>query len=416
MSLSIWYVSKYVSLPGCGSAGVRGYSLMRELARAGHKVTIITSDSNHLVTPPVLARHYLIQKIDEVDVCWVRTSKYGLAKSFRRILSWLHFEWRLLFIPRQQLSRPDIVIVSSLSLLTILNGLLLRLIYNCPLIFEVRDIWPLTLTEEGGVNRSNLFVALLGALEYLAYRCSDAIVGTMPNLAEHVENVLGFYRQTHCIPMGVDEASLSNSIRLSSDYLNAYFPVDKFIVAHVGSIGVTNALDTFFECAVLMKDLPDIHFLAIGSGDLREMYCSMYGHLANLSFPPKIPKEMVQDALSHCDLLYFSVFDSKVWEYGQSLNKVIDYMLAGKPIVASYGGYPSMVNEACCGSFLPAGSVVALKDEILRFYGMSEGERRSIGIRGRVWLLENRRYQNLAADYIGIMLKTAAKRRSCPSV
>ena len=42
---------------------------------------------------------------------------------------------------------------------------------------------------------------------------------------------------------------------------------------------------------------------------------------------------MVQSVLSRCDLLYFSVHVSTVWKYGQSLNKVIDYMLAGKPVV-----------------------------------------------------------------------------------
>jgi glycosyltransferase involved in cell wall biosynthesis len=411
MSLSIWYVSKYVSPPGCGSAGVRGYFLMRELAQVGHKVTIITSDSNHLIVAPVLSKRYLIQKADELDFCWVRTFKYHSAKSYRRILSWLHFEWRLLFIPRERLNRPDIVIVSSLSLLTILNGLLLRALYGCPLIFEVRDIWPLTLTEEGGFNRSNMFVALLGLLEYVAYRYSEAIVGTMPNLGKHVENVLGCFKETHCIPMGVDESSLSKPIPLSSDYLNAYFPAGKFIVAHVGSIGITNALEAFFECADLMKDLPNIHFLAIGSGGLRHMYLSKYSHLSNLSFPPRIPKDAVQSALSHCDLLYFSVHSSKVWDYGQSLNKVVDYMLAGKPVVASYSGYPSMINEACCGSFVPAGNVAALRNEILRFYGMSEVERQNIGARGRTWILGNRRYQKLAADYLEIMLKLVNTKR-----
>ena len=40
---------------------------------------------------------------------------------------------------------------------------------------------------------------------------------------------------------------------------------------------------------------------------------------------------------------------SKVWDYGQSMNKIVDYMMAGKPVVASYSGYPSMLNEAGSG-------------------------------------------------------------------
>jgi glycosyltransferase involved in cell wall biosynthesis len=95
---------------------------------------------------------------------------------------------------------------------------------------------------------------------------------------------------------------------------------------------------------------------------------------------------------------------SKVWEYGQSLNKVIDYMMAGKPVIASYTGYPSMINEADCGTYVPAGDVPALKQEIERYALMSEHDRMQIGARGNAWLVENRRYTRLAEQYLAILL------------
>jgi glycosyltransferase involved in cell wall biosynthesis len=112
---------------------------------------------------------------------------------------------------------------------------------------------------------------------------------------------------------------------------------------------------------------------------------------------------MVQSVLSHCDLLYFSVHVSEVWKYGQSLNKVIDYMLSGKPVVASYTGYPSMINEAECGGYVPAGDVAALRSEILRYVFMDANQRDAIGMRGREWILANRRYQTLAQNYLRIL-------------
>lgn len=403
MSTYIWYVSKYVAPPGSGTAGGRGYLLMKELAKLDHKVIIITSDSNQLATPPLLDVDYLFQEIDGIQLCWVRTMKYSIAKSFRRIISWLHFEWRLLWLPKSKLAIPDVVIVSSLSLLTILNGFWWRARYKCRLIFEVRDIWPLTITEEGGFKQSNPFVWGLAVVERLGYKYSDAIVGTMPNLGEHVQNVLGTIRPTHCIPMGIDESLFAAPSALPPGYEEANFPKGKFIVAHVGSIGITNALDTFLECAEAMQGSANIHFLLVGDGDLREVYRAKFSHLANLTFAPRVPKSMVQSVLSKCDLLYFSVHVSKVWQYGQSLNKVIDYMMAGKPIVASYTGYPSMINEANCGSYVPAGDVAALQQEVRRYVQMSALERRMIGLRGKAWLLENRRYPKLAKDYLDIM-------------
>lgn len=408
MSASIWYVSKYVAPPGSGTAGGRGYLLMKELAHMGHKVVVITSDSNQLAAPPQLDADYLLEEVDGIQLWWVRTLKYTVAKSIRRILSWLHFEWRLMWLPKKNLPKPDVVVVSSLSLLTVLNGLWWKTRYKCRLVFEIRDIWPLTITEEGGFNQSNPFVWGLGIVERLGYKYADAIVGTMPNLGEHVRNVLGYPRPTHCIPMGVDVDLYAMTAALPDGFEEINFPRDKFIVAHVGSIGITNALDTFLECAQVMSVSPHIHFLVVGDGDMRETYRRQYAHLTNLTFAPRVAKTMVQSVLSQCDLLYFSVHASKVWQYGQSLNKVIDYMMSGKPIVASYTGFPSMINEADCGSYVPAGDVKALQNEVQHYAQMQEAERVAMGARGKSWLLANRQYPKLAEDYLAIMLNSKA--------
>lgn len=243
----------------------------------------------------------------------------------------------------------------------------------------------------------------LALIEKLGYRYADAIVGTMPNLGEHVANTLGQPRLTHCIPMGVDDTSISGSESLPSDYVLQHLPKGKFVVAHVGTIGITNALDTFLDCAQAMSSDNRIHFLLVGEGDLREHYQRKYAHLENLTFAPKVAKQMVQSVLSHCDVLYFSVHTSNVWRYGQSLNKVIDYMLSGKPVVASYTGYPSMINEAQCGTYVPAGDVEALRIELLRYVSMDVLEREAIGDRGREWVLRYRSYQTLAQNYLPIL-------------
>lgn len=403
MAKCIWYVSKYVSPPSKGSAGGRGYLLMRELARLGYRTVVITSDSNQLTEVPVLVRPYLRQEVDGIDLWWVRTFKYRIAKSAQRILSWLHFEWRLLLMPKENLPRPDVIIVSSLSLLTILNGFLLRRRFACRLVFEIRDIWPLTIVEEGCFNAGNPFVRALGWIERLGYKYADAIVGTMPNLGAHVSKVLGEPRPTACIPMGIDDTVLAETQSLPTEYVERHLPRDKFVVVHAGSIGITNALDTFLDCAKALVNHPELYFLIVGDGDLRPRYQAKYGHLPNLTFAPKVPKQMVQSVLEKCDLLYFSVHVSKVWHYGQSLNKVIDYMLAGKPVVASYSGYPSMINEAGCGTYVPAGDVSALCTEVIRYAAMTSGERGVIGARGREWILANRNYRALATEYLKVL-------------
>lgn len=405
----IWYISKYVTPPGQGSVGGRGYLIMRELASLGHMCVVITSDSNQLAQVPDLTQPYVRQDVDGIQLWWVKTLRYQVAKSLRRIASWLHFEWRLWHMPKADLPKPDVLVVSSLSLLTVFNGFYLRRQFGCRLVLEIRDIWPLTITEEGGFSRWNPLVLVLGWVEKLGYQYADAVVGTMPNLAEHVQQVLGKPKPTYCIPMGVNEEALMLSEDLPPDYARRYIPHGKFIVVHAGTIGITNALDTMLNCAVLMRDNPQVHFLIVGDGDLRTQYQQQYAHLPNLTFAPKVPKTLVQAVLAKCDLLYFSVHVSNVWRFGQSLNKVIDYMLSGKPVVASYTGYPSMINEAGSGTFVPAGDVLALRAEILRYLAMPSEERASMGAKGRAWIVENRSYQQLAKEYLEILIGPVIK-------
>lgn len=409
MNKTIWYVTKYFSPKTATSPGGRGWFLVDEMRRAGYQVVVISSDSNNLVDLPVLKDRVTVQETDGVKIVWLKTMKYSVAKSLRRILSWFHFEWNLFWLNKRALPRPDVVIISSLSLLTIVNGLLMRFKYGCRLVFEVRDIWPLTIVEEGGFSNGNLFVKGLSWLERLAYRKSDAIVGTMPNLAAHVRAELGHDRPVYCVPMGVSQEHLNDVAEVPADYAERYLGSDKFKVVHAGTIGITNALDVFFETARAMREHADVEFVIVGDGALRESYQKQYGDLPNLVFAPKVPRNMVQSVLSEGDLLYFSVHDSKVWDYGQSLNKVIDYMLAAKPVVASYNGYPSMINEADCGVFVPANNVGAVVSAIVDMKSKSAEERAQMGIRGRQWLLQNRNYSTLANDYLSILFQGNAK-------
>lgn len=403
MPTTIWYISKYVTPPGAARVGARGFLLLREFVRAGHRALLITSDSNHLADPPRLTTARKTQTVDGVGVHWLRTRKYSGARSAGRIASWLDFEWQLLRMPKTDLPRPDIVIVSSLSLLTIFNGLLLRRRFGCKLVFEVRDIWPLVLTTAGNLSPRHPAVKFLGWVERLGYRRADLIVGTMPNLGAHVREVSGSMKPVACIPQGLGEELLDPPAPLPDGYAGAYIPRGKFIVCHAGSIGADNALETLFSCARAMRERRDIHFLLVGDGYLKETFRKECADLDNVTFAPPVPKAAVQSVLHHVDLVYFAVHQSPLMRFGQSLNKVIDYMLSGKPVLASFTGYPSMINEAECGTYVPAEDVPALCAEIERYAAMAPEQRATLGARGRAWLLRNRPYQKLAQDYLSVL-------------
>ena len=394
----ILFISLHVSTPSDFRAP-RNFSLMRSLVAQGYKVQIVTSTSDHLATAPQFKGSYHTEFIEGVEVTWVRCLNYKKTYSIRRVLSWLDFELKTLLLRKSALIDADYVIASSLSILSIISGYIYSRRLAAKFVFEVRDIWPLTLVDEGGFSQNNPIIRLLGYLEKFGYKKADLIIGTMPNLQEHVKNVAPqVSSDVICIPMGYSNWHLERQTNLRQDYENEYLPEDKFIVTHLGSIGLSNALETLIKCADQLCEYSNIHFLVVGQGDSLSKLKATTSNLKNITFAPHIPKEEVQSLLKKSDLLFFSSSKTEIWKYGQSLNKLVDYMLSGRPIIGSYSGYASMVNEAGCGEFVEAENPSILAKKILEYSEMSRSEIDSLGMNGQTWLLENRHYDTLASD------------------
>lgn len=404
MSKTVWFISKYyASPPNEGSGSTRVFLLMRELSKLGQQVVIFTSSTDPYSELKVSPSTTESRTVDGVKVWLLRGLKYKSSISLSRIFSWLHFEYVLFRDFRLESSKPDVIIISSPSILTIFNGLYFKWKYKSKLIFEVRDIWPLTLVEDVGMSRLNPFIMLMGVIEKIAYKYSHGIVGTMPNLKQHVKKILGYEKAVGFAPMGISADNFKEPTPLEDSYVKEFIPENKFLIIYAGTIGVANALETMFSCAATLSSDNDIHFLLVGDGPLLNKYKKDYAHLTNVTFAPKIKKSQVQSLLVYADLLYFSVANSEVWEYGQSLNKIIDYMVAAKPIMASYSGFPSMLDESGCGIFVPVDDIQLLTLEINRIKNLPANERMAMGQKGKEWLMNNRNYETLAKNYLKYM-------------
>ena len=405
--MNIWCISKYTSPPKYSKMPTRLFNYCREWVKMGHHVTYITSDANHLADYPATDKVYNKEVIEDIEVYWLKTKKYTKTASAERILSWLDFERRLFGLNTKDMKKPDIVIVSSLSILSIGYGYYLKKKYGAFLVFEIRDIWPLMMVEGANFNKHHPLVLFIGAVEKFGYQFSDLIVGTMPRLDLHIEEILGHRKfNFYCAPFGVMELSKADEkINLKEELFEHVFPKDKIIIGYAGSMGISNALEPFINTIQQVeKTIPNLYFVLIGSGDLRESFQEQLKSSENVKFLPRIPQNQVQNFLSNCDAVFLSTTNSKLWNYGQSLNKVIEYMTAGKPILALYYGYQSMINEAKCGFFITPESdqsaETAIEATLVEISNMSKNELREIGQRGKMWITKNRRYSILAKQYL----------------
>jgi len=314
------------------------------------------------------------------------------------------------FFNWKKVDKPNVIIVSSLSLLSILNGLYLKHKFKTKLIFEIRDIWPLTLVEEGGYSKYNPVVVFLSLVEKLGYRKSDLVVGTMPNIGQHVFNVTQNKNiNCACLPFGFDLKQYDLLDR-NEDILRKFdIPINKFIIGYAGSIGLSNGLGTLINVIKALNDDEQIFFLLIGDGGLKEKYENDLINCKNVIFTGNVERKHVSIFLSKCNALYFASLKSKVWDFGWSPNKLIDYMISGKPVIASYSGYQSMINEAESGEFVPAEDENALLNIFRKYAAMNHSELEIIGERGKKWLIENRQWNTLALEYLNTINKLFSK-------
>ena len=400
--MKILIISKYAFSKEVGFE-TRSFALSRIFVKKGHEVTIISSVDNYFGKFPAYKKNYNNQTIDGIKVTWVKTLNYTKTISLKRVVSWLDFEWKLLWLKKDLLNDPDVIIVSSLSLLSILNGVRLKKKFNCKLIFEIRDIWPLTLVEEGAYSPSNPLIKLLSRIERWGYKNSDLVVGTMPNIGEHVNNVTKMQINCACVPFGFHLQDYNGKLLNNEDTNRYEIPSNKFVIGYAGSIGLSNGLDTFIEVIKRLKDNQDIHFVILGGGGLCESYMKYLQECNNVQFISRVERHEVKTILAKCNVLYFAALKSRVWNYGWSPNKLIDYMISGKPILASYSGFQSMVNEANSGIIVPAEDEESLIKAINKLLLMPKEELEVMGEMGKQWLIQNRQWTTVADDYLSIM-------------
>ena len=399
---SIWYINKYASPPGA-NGGLRGLSLASEFIQHGHSAVVINSRSNHYVIQHeapgrrfspgfTYAEHWGVPTYTH------QTIRYSTTASAQRILSWLHFEIGLLFLPARRLPRPTHIIVSSLSLLTVLNGYRLARKFRARLVFEIRDIWPLSLTARTSLSKNNPVIAILSLVEKFGYGKADVVVGTMPNLVERVHSVADRKIRVETIGQGIDR-ELSTIAEIPA--LPTSNP--RFRVTYGGSIGRANALQTLLDVAESFAPHDGILFEFYGKGDYLSELQKKYEYHSTIKFPGPLPRVELFQTLRSSDVLIFATDNSEVWNYGQSLHKVVEYMAIGRPIIAAYSGFPSMINEADCGFFVPAEDKDALRQRIIDVKAMTIEERSAMGDRARKWILKHRTYKKLANDYLAIL-------------
>ncbi|MBF90977.1 MAG: glycosyltransferase WbuB [Flavobacteriales bacterium] len=386
----VWIINQYGGSRLHGMT-FRSYYLAKEFVKK-HKVYLFSASYSHVMSnPPVISGNLTREDIDGISYAWLKVAKYEGSKSMGRIWSMLVFLFRLFTVRVSTFQKPDVIIVSSISPFPIIKAFFWARRYKAKLIFEVRDIWPLSIIELGGLSKYHPFVILLQWVENFAYRVSDYVVSVLPKALDHMQDHGLSKDRFVYIPNGIE---ISEMEQVESPERTA------FVVGYAGTIGVANAMHYLIEAADLLKDYP-IKFSLLGNGPdkkaLKELV--LQKSLENIQFYDAVPKAEVPLFLSNVDVLYIGWHHSELYRFGISANKIFDYLLAKKPIVHSVNAGNDPVQEAKAGISVAPENPQQIADAIVQLYQMSIAERKQMGENGRKYVEEHHSYEKLAASY-----------------
>jgi glycosyltransferase involved in cell wall biosynthesis len=406
--MNILLLNHYAGSPKHGME-YRPYYLAREWVRAGHEVTVVAASFSHLRTQqPAIDRDWTEENIDGIRCVWLKTPKYQ-GNGVRRV-------WNMVAFVRQfrrheaailGVHRPDAVIASSPHPFVVFPARRVAAKYGAKLVFEVRDLWPLTLIDLSGMSRWHPFIQSLQFTENYAYRHADRIVSVLPKvdlyLREHGVDPAKFA----CVPNGIDIDEIAASLPLPEEHAAAISQqkaLGRFLVGYVGQHGLSNALDAFVESASLLESA-NVALVLVGQGPEKarlEAKAREQG-AKNIVFLPPVAKKVVPAVLAQMDALFLGWNRQPLYRYGISPNKLMDYMLAGKPVIHAVEAGNDPVVESACGISCEPENSVAVVESVRKLLDCSEEERRFMGQRGRDHVIGHFSYEVLAKRFLDVI-------------
>ena len=122
--------------------------------------------------------------------------------------------------------------------------------------------------------------------------------------------------------------------------------------------------------------------------------------LTNVSLLPPIPKAQIPPFLAAIDIAYIGWQRVPIYRFGIAPNKLMDYMMARRPVLHAVEAGNDPVAEAGAGLTVPPESAAAVAEGLLELAAAPADERRAMGERGRAFVLANHTYPVLARRFL----------------
>ncbi|MFY0672404.1 MAG: glycosyltransferase family 4 protein [Bacteroidia bacterium] len=373
--------------------------MSKYLANRGHNVTVFSFTGSHY-----LLLKKSVEIIDEevhegVKFKWFRSIQFKNQSFPIRIFNWYRFNQRLKsFYNNYTGASPDSIVYSIPALHQVrLLPLSKKLFPSARHIFEIQDIWPLSVQQLGGYSQHNLIIRRMKQAEKIAFNNADEVIAVQPGIHQYVKDEFSEFtiNNVHFIPHAFTPEKIQESEK------------NEYDIGYAGTISRANDLETLINALWCLKKENQFEpkVLIIGTGVLLNGIKKLASGLENVFFKSWMPRDFTLLELQKCRVCYDGLQDLEMYKYGFSRLKWIDYMMLSKPILASYSGQEIDVPIEKIGWRVPAQRPVDLASIIRRILSdENKAQLSDKGQQGFRFLTQNRSIEKLGLEYEQILL------------
>lgn len=228
-----------------------------------------------------------------------------------------------------------------------------------PMVTVIYDIYPDVAIETGKV-RNRLIIGVARWVERKTYNMSDRIVVLSDGFRRTLTEVKGVdFRKVDVVPVWLDPDEIRPSLRENCWRDQIGIGPNAFVVLYAGTIGIISGAEVMTDVADRLRAEPNLVLLFVGEGELKDTIESRARArgLRNIQFLPFQDRSRLNNVQATADVSVVTLAEGR----GRTSvpSKVIGYMAAGRPVIASVDRDS---DTAACVLAGPSGVVVSPGD------------------------------------------------------
>lgn len=332
--MKIWYISPYASPEKYGWHS-RPFIMSKFIVNRGHKITIFAFKGSHYLRANRGPKGK-VEFINGIEFRWLPSILILRQWILIRYLNWKMYNYFLkLIVSKKSKEKPDVIIFSipSLHHVSLIPWFKLKF-STSKIVFEIQDIWPLSVEQLSKRLPFNWFWKQMKIEEETAMNLADSIIAVQPKIVDYVSkyfpktSIEKVFFLPHAIPLSeIAESKNANCL---------------YDICYAGTISRANDLQTLIKALHLFKAKNnfELKVVIMGAGKNLGNCKRMAKGLEHVSFTGWLPRKDCLQLIDKSSICYDGFLDLYLYEYGFSRLKWVDYMAMGKPILASYSGSP----------------------------------------------------------------------------